>query len=304
MFSNYLIGLREGLEAALVVGILVAYLTKSGRRALLPKLWTGVGMAIAVSLGFGALLTFGPRGLTFETQELIGGTLSIVAVAFVTWMILWMATAARSMKGELEGRMSAAVSASAGAGSLVALAALAVGREGLETSLFVWAAAKAAGNNTQPLIGASLGLLSSVVIGVLIHRGAVKLNMAKFFKYTGYGLIVVAAGVLAYGIHDLQEGGFVPGISRLAFDVTAQVPPSSWYGTLLKGTVNFSPASTWLQVIAWILYVSVVGVLFTRKVRSGRLTPSTSNSSPSLVDLATERRHETPASPMSLASPR
>jgi high-affinity iron transporter len=170
MFSNYLIGLREGLEAALVVGILVAYLSKCGRRDLLPKLWTGVGVAVAVSLAFGALLTFGPRGLTFETQELIGGTLSIVAVGFVTWMILWMATAARSMKGALEGRMSAAIADTGRTGGLVAVAALAVGREGLETSLFVWAAAKAAGNNAQPLVGATLGLLSAVFIGMLIHR--------------------------------------------------------------------------------------------------------------------------------------
>ncbi len=269
MLSNYLIGLREGLEAALVVGILVAYLSKSGRRELLPKLWAGVGAAVAVSLGFGALLTFGPRGLNFETQELIGGSLSIIAVGFVTWMILWMATAARSMKGELEGRMSAAIATTAKAGSLVAVAALAVGREGLETSLFVWAAAKAAGNNAQPLIGASLGLLTSVIIGLLIHRGAVKLNIAKFFKYTGYGLIVVAAGVLAYGIHDLQEAGFLPGIANLAFDVSEQIPPSSWFGTLLKGTVNFSPATTWIQVIAWVLYIGCVGTLFTRKLRSG-----------------------------------
>ncbi len=274
MFSNYLIGLREGLEAALVVGILVAYLTKSGRRELLPKLWTGVGVAVAVSLAFGALLTFGPRGLTFETQELIGGSLSIVAVCFVTWMILWMATAARSMKGQLEGRMGVATASTARAGSLVAVAALAVGREGLETSLFVWAAAKAAGNNAQPLVGASLGLLSAVIIGVLIHRGAVKLNMAKFFNYTGYGLIVVAAGVLAYGIHDLQEAGFLPGIANLAFDVSEQVPPSSWFGTLLKGTVNFSPATTWLQVAAWVLYVSTVGALFTRRLRAGRRAPT------------------------------
>jgi high-affinity iron transporter len=280
MFSNYLIGLREGLEAALVVGILVAYLSKSGRRDLLPKLWTGVGVAVAVSLAFGALLTFGPRGLTFETQELIGGTLSIVAVGFVTWMILWMATAARSMKGALEGRMSAAIADTGRTGGLVAVAALAVGREGLETSLFVWAAAKAAGNNAQPLVGATLGLLSAVLIGMLIHRGAVKLNMAKFFKYTGYGLIIVAAGVLAYGIHDLQEAAFLPGINNLAFDVSEQIPPSSWFGTLLKGTVNFSPATTWLQVAAWLLYVGAVGALFTRRIRSTQSKSLSSTPSP------------------------
>jgi high-affinity iron transporter len=266
LFSNFLIGLREGLEAALVVGILVAFLTKSGRRDQLPKLWSGVAVAVVVSLGFGALLTFGPNGLSFQAQELIGGSLSLVAVAFVTWMILWMATAARSIKGELEQRATKAVTG-AGVGGLVAIAALAVGREGLETALFVWAAAKAAGSNTQPLLGALLGLAVAVVFGVALHRGAVKLNLAKFFKYSGFGLIVVAAGVLSYGIHDLQEADFLPGLRNLAFDVSAQIPPSSWYGTLLKGTINFSPVTTWLELGAWIAYVFTVGAIFTTRLR-------------------------------------
>jgi high-affinity iron transporter len=143
MFGNYLIGLREGLEAALIVGILVAYLVRTGRRNLLRPIWAGVGVAVGVSLAFGALLTFGPSGLSFEAQEVIGGTLSIVAVGFVTWMIFWMASAARSMKGSLERRLDAAVAG--GAAALTLVAALAVGREGLETALFLWAATKATG---------------------------------------------------------------------------------------------------------------------------------------------------------------
>lgn len=260
MFANFLIGLREGLEATLVVGILVAYLVKIGRRDLLVWIWLGVAAAVAVSLAFGALLTYGPKGLSFEAQEFIGGTLSIVAVVFVTWMIFWMARTARSLKGELEGRLDEAIST--GTWSLVVLAALAVGREGLETALFLWAAAKATGSTTEPLVGALIGLATAVVLGVLVFRGAVRLNLSKFFAWTGGLLIFVAAGVLSYGIHDLQEAGFLPGLDNLAFDVSEQIPPASWYGTLLKGTVNFTPATTWLQAVAWILYVVPVLTIF------------------------------------------
>ncbi len=265
MFANFLIGLREGLEAALVVGILVAYLVKTGRRELLSRVWLGVGVAVSVSIAFGALLTFGPRGLSFEAQETLGGTLSIVAVVFVTWMIFWMARTARSLKGELESKLD--VAAEAGAWSLVTLAVLAVGREGLETALFLWSAAKATGSSTDPIIGGLLGLITAVVLGVLIYRGALTLNLAKFFTWTGGLLIIVAAGVLAYGVHDLQEAGILPGLDNLAFDVSQQIPPSSWYGTLLKGTINFSPQTTWLELIVWFAYVVPVMTLFIRMVR-------------------------------------
>ena len=256
MLGNYLIGLREGLEAALVVSILVAYLVKTGRRDLLVPIWLGVALAILVSLGFGALLTFGPKGLTFEAQELIGGLLSIVAVVFVTWMIFWMAKAARTLSGELRAQLDKA--ADAGRWSLTIVAMLAVGREGLETALFLWAATQAAaggtGSTTGPLLGAALGLVLAMVLGYLIYRGALKINLGRFFTWTGAFLIVIAAGVLAYGVHDLQEAGLLPGLNNLAFDVSGVIPPTSWYGTVLKGVFNFSPATTVLQAAAWLLY--------------------------------------------------
>ena len=204
MLANFLIGLREGLEAALIVSILVAYLVKSDRHSDLRYIWTGVGVAVGISLLFGAVLTYGLKGLTFEAQEFIGGTLSIVAVAFVTWMILWMATAARGLSRSLRGSLDEATRP----WSLVVVALLAVGREGLETALFIWAASKAAardsGATAQPLIGALAGILVAVLIGYLIYRGALRINLSKFFTWTGAFLILVAAGVLAYGIHDLQ----------------------------------------------------------------------------------------------------
>ena len=276
MLANFLIGLREGLEAALIVSILIAYLVRSDRRPLLPQIWIGVGIAVAISLGFGAALTFGPKGLTFEAQELIGGLLSIVAVGFVTWMIFWMAKAARTLSGELRSQIDKAAEASRW--SLVIVALLAVGREGLETALFLWAATQAAAqggtSTTLPLVGAALGLLVAIVLGYLIYRGALKINLSRFFTWTGAFLIIIAAGVLAYGVHDLQEARFVPGLNNLAFDVSGAIPPASWYGTLLKGVFNFSPATTVLEAAAWLLYFIPTMSIFLYKVRRRTQAPS------------------------------
>jgi len=271
--GNYLIGLREGLEASLVVVILVAYLVKTDRRSLLPRIWAGVGVAIVVSFAFGALLTFGPRSLTFEAQEGLGGTLSVIAVGFVTWMVFWMARHARGLSGELRGKIDAA--ADAGGTSLAVVALFAVGREGLETALFIWSATQATTNTGSstlvPFLGAMLGILTAVAMGFAFYKGVLKINLAKFFRYTGIILIVVAAGVLSYGVHDLQEAGALPGLNNLAFDVSNAIPPASWWGTLLKGTLNFSPATTWLEAAAWVLYLvptMTVFLLRTRQLRS------------------------------------
>lgn len=272
MVANYLIGLREGLEAALVVSILVAYLVKSGRRDRLAPVWGGVVLAIALSLCFGALLTFTSGQLSFQAQEAFGGTLSIIAVGFVTWMVFWMRRTARSQSKELRGRVETALAM--GTGALVVTAFIAVGREGLETSLFLWSAVQATGQSTEPVLGAVLGLLTSVVIGYLFYKGALRINLATFFKWTGALLIVVAAGVLSYGVHDLQEANILPGLNSRAFDVSNAIPPSSWYGTLLKGTINFTPATTWLQAIAWTAYIVPVFVLFFRPSRPTAPAPA------------------------------
>ncbi|HEU0132625.1 MAG TPA: iron uptake transporter permease EfeU [Mycobacteriales bacterium] len=268
MFANYLIGLREGLEASLVVGILVAYLVRTGNRSRLPAIWTGIGIAVALSLAVGAALTFTSSSLTFEAQETFGGVMSLVAVAFVTWMVFWMRRTARSIKGELEGKLDAALST--GARALVVTAFIAVAREGLETAVFLWTAVQAAGDEqastTAPLVGAALGLATAVVLGWLLYQRAVKLNLAKFFTVTGAGLVVVAAGVLAYGFHDLFEAGVLHGafFAKQAFDVSATIPPSSWYGSLLKGTLNFRPAPTVFEVVVYLAYLVPTLVLFFR----------------------------------------
>lgn len=279
MLGNALIGLREGLEAALVVSILVAFLVRTDRRSVLPKVWLGVGIAVTVSVGVTLALALAQQQLTFKAQETFGGVLSVVAVGFVTWMIFWMRGAARTISAELRGRLEGALEM--GSTAVVVMATLAVGREGLETSLFFFTAAQAAGETTDPLIGFLIGIAVAIVLAYLIYRGAVKLNLGRFFMITGVLLVFVAAGILAYGVHDLQEAGLLPGLQTLAFDVSTTIPPDSWYGTLLKAIFNFSPQTTVLQAIVWVLYVGVVLTLFLRPQPKRVPTPAAAATSSS-----------------------
>lgn len=269
LLGNYLIGLREGLEASLVVSILVAYLVKSGNRKALPPVWTGVSTAIVLAIGFGIALTVASGEMQFKTQESFGGFLSIIAVGLVTWMVFWMRRTARFMKAELEGKLEGALSM--GTGALFLVAFLAVGREGLETALFLWTNITNANNSTEPIMGAMLGLLTAALLGYLLYRGGLRLNLKKFFTITGVALIVVAAGVFGYGFHDLQEASILPGLTTLAFE------PSSWFSgmgeagrwlqTALQGVFNLTPRVTVVQAIAWVVYIVPVMFLFLRPAK-------------------------------------
>ncbi|MEW1834556.1 iron uptake transporter permease EfeU [Microbacterium sp. NPDC079995] len=303
MLATFLMGLREGLEAALVVGILVAYLTRIGRRDVLPRLWAGVGLAVALALAIGAVLTFGAYALTFEAQELIGGGLSLVAVAMVTWMIFWMLRTARTMKAHLEGGVDRAL-ATSGFWGIVAIGFVSVAREGIETTLLLWSMVQSFGDAPSALLGALLGLAVAALLGWLLARGMVRLNLRRFFAWTGGFLVVVAAGVLAYAFHDLQEAGALPGPFGAsatidpatgavgvgwagfpfgwAFDLSAQVAPGGTLAAILQATVGFMPEMTWLQVIAWALYLAVVGSFFVRGV-GGRRRPEAAASARPLI---------------------
>jgi high-affinity iron transporter len=263
VLANFLIGLREGLEAALVVSILATFLVKSGHRDRLKHLWFGVGAAIALAVLGWSLLQFitALTARSFTTQETIGGIMSIAAVAFVTWMIFWMRKASRTIAGELRERMGQALEV--GAGAVMLLAFLAVFREGIENAFIVYASAATA-TTVTPFAGVMLGLATAVVLGLLIYRGAIKINLARFFKWTGAILVLVAAGILAYGFHDLQEAGILPGLSTLAFDISAAIPPDSWYGVLLKGIFNFNARPTVIELVVWLAYLVPVMFLYLR----------------------------------------
>ncbi len=292
--ATFLIGLREGLEAALVIGILLAYVTKVGRADARSKIWWGVSVAVVISVIAGAALTFGRYGLSFEGQELLGGSLSLLAVVMVTWMVFWMLKAGRTLKSDIEESASQALLAGAG-WSMFWLAAVTVGREGLETTLLLWAW------STAPiaLLGALVGILVAVGLGTAINKGMLRINLRTFFNWTGAFLIIMSAGILAYGIHDLQEARFLPGPFSgapitptnfrtgevlvgfadqpfwgaaypfgWAFDLEHIIDPSGFFAAFLKGTIGFSPMMSWLEITAWVLYIAIVFPAFLRRVRS------------------------------------
>ncbi|MGW7540241.1 iron uptake transporter permease EfeU, partial [Streptomyces sp. NPDC054770] len=277
-FPSFLIGLREGLEAGLIVSILVATLVRAGARNRLSQVWTGVLAAIALALSFGAVLTFTAASLSATAQEAFGGTLSVIAVAFVTAMVFWMRRSARGLAGELKDKVTGALAM--GSGVLVLTSFLAVGREGLETALFLWTTARAAGESAGPLTGAGIGLVLAAGLCWGLYRRVLKINLTRFFTYTGAVLIVIAAGVLGYGLRDLQEGGVFPGNTAYVFDLSGHIDAGSWYSTLLQGVLNITPAMTWLQVIGYVGYLAVVMTLFVRGVRTGTPKPAAGQPEP------------------------
>ena len=272
MLSNFLIGLREGLEAALVVSILITYLVRTGRNKSIKFVWAGVFSAVALSLAFGALLTYTSLSLHFneEAEETFAGTMSIIAVALVTWMIVWMRNAGKKMNAELEGKLETAVIG--GALTVAVMAFASVAREGIETTLFFFSAVQAAGSTVGPVIGFTLGILASSAVGFLIYRRAIKINMRRFFSVTSYFLILVAAGVLSYGVSDLAEAGVIPVNLGTAFDLSATISEDSWFGALAKGIFNFNAETSWLSAITWLAYVAFAVWLYNRKPKGSSAT--------------------------------
>jgi len=271
-FPSFLIGLREGLEAGLIVSILVATLVRADARSRLPQVWTGVLAAIALAMSFGAVLTFTAANLSATAQEAFGGVLSVIAVAFVTAMVFWMRRSARTFSGEIREKVTGALGM--GAGVLMLTSFLAVGREGLETALFLWTTARAAGESAGPLTGAGIGLLLAAALCWGLYRRVLRINLTKFFTATGVVLIVIAAGVLGYGLRDLQEGGVLPGLTTYAFDLGGSVDAGSWYSTLIQGVFNLMPTMTWLQVVGYVGYLVVVMPLFVRGVKTKMPEPA------------------------------
>jgi high-affinity iron transporter len=271
MFATFLVGLREGLEAVLVVSILVAFLVKTDQRRYLPHVWGGVAVAVLLSIGAGAALQYGSTKLSFTGQERFEAITSVLAVAFVTWMIFWMRVAAKRMAGHLREQLSEAIGM--GPFAVVLIAFLAVIREGLETALILYAMVDFAENPAASLGAAGGGILVAVAIGFGLYYGAVRVDLTRFFTWTGVLLIFVAAGLLKYGVHDFQEAGDLPGLGDTAFDLSGVLTPGTWYAEVLSGMFNLTPTPTVIEMAAWAAYLVPVLILFLLPRRSPRQQP-------------------------------
>jgi FTR1 family protein len=276
VLPTFVITLREGVEASLIVGIVATFLVKEGRRDALGKMWIGVGIAVALCAGIGIALRIADNNLPQKQQEGLETVVGLIAVTAVTYMIVWMRRNARGLKAELEGSVAHALAAGSTM-ALVGMAFLAVLREGFETAVFLLAVFQDTSNPTTAGFGAVLGLVAAVVIGYLIYRGGVRINLSRFFRGTGVVLALVAAGLLATAMHTAHEAGWINSFQERAFDMSWLVGPGTVRGSLLTGMLGLQPQPTVGEVAVWLIYAVPV-VLFVawpdrwslRKRRSAR----------------------------------
>ena len=262
MLIAFLIMLREGIEAALIVGIVAGFLKQSGHSRLMPKVWLGVALAALMCLGIGYGIHSATGEIPQKEQEFVVGVIGLVAVAMLTYMILWMKKAARSMKRQLQDSVQTALNRGNGQGwALVGMAFLAVAREGLESVFFLLAVFQQSPTWSMP-VGAVLGLLAAVVIGALIYQGGMRLNLAKFFRWTGAFLIVVAAGLVAGSLRALHEAGVWNHLQEVVFDSSKYLHEDSPLGVLLGGFFGYTDHPTQGEVLAWLLYLVPVMIWF------------------------------------------
>ena len=266
MGAAFIVTLREGIEAALIVSILLAYLRQLGRTDRAHVVWWGTALAIGLSAVVGTVIF--AVGAEFEgtAEQVFEGLVTLTAVSVLTWMIFWMRRQGARIKSDLQEKVDTALVA--GGFALAALAFTAVLREGIETALFLFAAAKGtavdAGGVAGQVTGAVLGLGLAVVLGVLLYRGGIRMNLRTFFRVTGSILIVVAAGLFAYSVHELQEAGWFPLLTATAFDLTETLPDDSGVGAVLRGLVGYNADPSTLELFAWLGYVILVGTLYLR----------------------------------------
>ena len=271
--TGLLTGLREGVEAALIVSIILAYLAKTGNQRHFGKIWLGAGAAIALSVVVGVVLFATIGGFEEPAEQIFEGFAMVIAAGVVTWMLFWMRRTAANIKGQLHAGVERALM-EGGIFGLAVLAFTAVIREGIETALFLMGQATAAGTEaTSTLVGAVLGLVIAVGIGYGLYRGARVINLRTFFSWTGIALIFIAAGLLSHGIHEFIEAGWITFGTSTAFDISGILPhePEAGglgvVGSILRALVGYSSTPEWITFAAWLVYIVLVLWLYTRPIR-------------------------------------
>jgi len=269
MLPTYLLSLREGLEAALIIGIVLGALTKIRRSDLSPAVWVGTLSAVGVSILTAVLLTSFGMSLEEEAEQIFEGITMLIAAGILTWMIFWMSKQARFLKGELEAGVNKAA-ASTGKRAMFWLAFVAVVREGIELALFITAAffagdqSQLTTNIIQTLAGTILGLGTAALLGWTLFATTVRLDLRRFFQVTGLLLILFAAGLVAHGVHEFNEVGWVPAVVEHVWDVNAIVDENSVAGQLLRTLFGYNGNPSLTEMIAYFIYLAVVTVFWRR----------------------------------------
>jgi high-affinity iron transporter len=254
VLPTFVIGLREGLEAALIVGIIAAFLSQQGRTDALRQVWIGVAVAVVLCLGIGVALQVLSRELPQRQQEGLETVVGLIAVVMVTYMVVFMRRHARGLRGDLESSAGGAL-ASGSSTALVAMAFLAVLREGFETAVFLLATFHASGDAESSWIGAVLGIAVALVLGYAIYRGGIRINLSRFFRITGFVLVLVAAGLAMTAVHTANEAGWLSAGQTQAMDLSWLVRPGTPLSSLFTGVLGIQPYPARVEVAAWLVYL-------------------------------------------------
>ena len=272
MLPTFVIGLREGLEASLIVGIVAAFVRQRGRKDALRQVWLGVGLALLLCLIVGIVLQVVNQELPQRQQEGLETVIGLIAVVMVTYMIVWMRRNSRDLKRSLESATASALETGS-TRALVAMAFLAVLREGFETAVFLIAAFNASTSPATAGTGALLGVLVSVVIGVGIYRGGVRINLSRFFRITGLVLVLVAAGLFATAMHTAHEANWLNAGQKQMFDISWLVRPGTPLASVLTGVLGLQPRPVVAEFVVWLVYL-VPLVLFVAWPNGRRRAPA------------------------------
>ncbi len=271
MAASALITLREGLEAALIIGIILAYLAKTGNQGKFGVVWLGTGLAVLMSLAVGAGIFLTAGELEGRAEQLFEGTAMLTAAGVLTYMIFWMRRQAINIKAHLHTQVGTALQTGS-LGALAFLAFIAVGREGIETALFMFAATRAATPVTATA-GGLAGLLAAAVLGYLLYRGTYRLNLRAFFNVTSMLLLLFAAGLLAHAAHEFTEAGVIPALIEHVWDTNAILHEASPLGSLMKAVFGYNGNPSLVEVLLYTAYLLVIGWAYFRPPTASELAP-------------------------------